>query len=51
MKVFKLTSVNFSSHRETVVRVVLLDLLDPLVLLEPLELLAPLERLVIAESL
>lgn len=51
LKVFKLTSVKLSSHRETVVRVVLLDLLDPLVLLEPLELLAPLERLVTAESL
>lgn len=45
----ELTSVKFSSYRETVVRVVLLDLLDPLVLLEPLELLAPLERLVTVE--
>lgn len=49
LKLFKLTSVKFSSYRETVVRVALLDLLDPLVLLEPLELLAPLERLVTAE--
>lgn len=37
------------SYRETVVRVVLLDLLDPLVLLVPLELSAPLERLVTVE--
>lgn len=33
------------------VRVVLLDLLDPLVLLEPPELLAPLARLVTVERL
>lgn len=49
LKLFILTSLKFSSYRETVVRVVLLDLLDPLVLLEPLELLAPLEKLVTAE--
>lgn len=49
MKLFQLTSIKFSSYRETVVRVVLLDLLEPLVLLEPPELLAPLERLVTAE--
>lgn len=36
------------SFRETVVRMVLLDLLDLPVPLEPLEPLAPLERLVIA---
>lgn len=49
LKLCRLTSKECCSYRETVVRVALLDLLDPLVLLEPLELSAPLERPVTVE--